>query len=140
MDGVDTTSVVVGNTGQDVVLEFINEVQVKSGFVGADYGGALGGIVNVVTQSGSNDFKALLNLQFSGSALTGSPRPTLRVVPTNSKQAEYISYPEDDNSQLDFGGTVGGSLQRDRVWFFGGWMPQYIDTDPERAALRRLAE
>ena len=128
VDGVDTTSVVVGNTGQEVVLEFIDEVQVKSGFVGADYGGALGGIVNVVTRSGSNDFKALLNFQFSGSGLTASPRPTLRVVPTNSKQAEYISYPEDDSSQIDFGGTVGGSLRRDRVWFFAGWMPQYVDT------------
>ena len=63
VDGVDSTSVVVGSSGQDVVLDFVNEVQVKSGFVGADYGGALGGIVNVVTKSGSNEFRGLLNLQ-----------------------------------------------------------------------------
>jgi hypothetical protein len=129
VDGVDTTSVVVGTTGQDIMLDFVDEVQVKSGFVGADYGGALGGIVNVVTKSGSNDFKVLLNFQYSGSALTGAPRPTLRVVPTNNKQAEYITYAEDPSDQLDFGGTVGGSIRRDRVWFFAGWMPQYIDTD-----------
>ena len=129
VDGVDTTSVVVGNAGQGVVLEFINEVQVKSGFVGADYGGALGGIVNVVTKSGSNDFRALLNFLYSGSSLTASPRPTLRVVPTNNKAAEYVTYPEDPVAQYDFGGTAGGSIKRDRVWFFGGWMPQYINTD-----------
>jgi hypothetical protein len=129
IDGVDTTSVAVGNQGQDVVLEFINEVQVKSGFIGADYGGALGGIVNVVTKSGSNDFRALLNFQFSGSSMTASPRPTLRVVPTNSKAAEYITYPVDPQQQFDFGGTIGGAIRQDRLWFFVGFMPQYINTD-----------
>ena len=129
VDGVDTTSVVVGSSGQDIMLDFIDEVQVKSGFVGADYGGALGGIVNVVTRSGSNAFRGLVNFQYSGSSLTGSPRKTLRVVPTNSTQAEYITYAEDPQAQLDFGGTAGGYIKRDRVWFFGGWMPQYINTD-----------
>ena len=129
VDGVDTTSVVVGSAGQDVVLDFVNEVQVKSGFVGADYGGALGGIVNVVTKSGSNQFRGLLNLQYSGSALTASPRERLRVNPTNSKIAEYVQDPEDPQVQLDFGGTLGGRIVRDKLWFFAGFMPQYIDTD-----------
>ncbi len=129
VDGVDTTGVVVGSAGQDVVLEFVNEVQVKSGFVGADYGGALGGIVNVVTKSGSNEFRGLLNFQFSGSDLTSAPRQRLRVVPTNSKLAEYVQDPEDAMKQFDFGGTLGGRLVRDKVWFFAGLMPQYINTD-----------
>lgn len=129
VDGVDTTSVVVGTAGQDVVLEFVNEVQVKSGFVGADYGGALGGIVNVVTKSGSNQFRGLANFQYSGSALTASPRERLRVNPTNSKVAEYVQDPEDPQAQLDFGGTLGGRIVRDRLWFFVGFMPQYINTD-----------
>lgn len=128
VDGVDTTSVVVGNRGQDVVLEFIDEVQVKSGFVGAEYGGALGGIVNVVTKSGSNDYRGLVNFQFSGSALTVKPRQRLRVNPTDSKLAEYVYDPEDNLKQFDFGGTLGGRIVRDRVWFFAGWMPQYINT------------
>jgi hypothetical protein len=129
VDGVDTTSTAVGNQGQQVVLEFVNEVQVKSGFIGADYGGALGGIVNVITKSGANGFRALVNFQYSGSALTADPRPTLRVVPTNSKAYEYITYAEDPQKQLDFGGTAGGSIRRDRLWFFVGFMPQYINTD-----------
>jgi hypothetical protein len=129
VDGVDTTSVVVGTAGQDVVLEFVDEVQVKSGFVSADYGGALGGIVNVVTKSGSNTYRGLLSLQFSGSALTADPRPRLRVNPTNSKVAEYVQDPEDPMTQYDFGGTIGGRIVRDKVWFFAGYMPQYIDTD-----------
>lgn len=129
VDGVDTTSVVVGDAGQDVVLDFVNEVQVKSGFVGADYGGALGGIVNVVTKSGSNDFKGLVNFQYSGSALTSDPRQRLRVNPVNSKQAEYVQDPEDPQKQYDFGGTLGGRLVTDRLWFFVGYMPQYINTD-----------
>ncbi|MCX6550515.1 MAG: TonB-dependent receptor plug domain-containing protein, partial [Acidobacteria bacterium] len=129
VDGVDTTAVVTGDSGQNVVVEFVNEVQVKSGFVGADYGGALGGIVNIVTKSGSNDFRGTGNFQFSGSALTESPRPRLRLVPTNTTQAEYVNDPEDSISQFDFGFTAGGPISRDKIWFFGGWMPQYINTD-----------
>lgn len=129
VDGVDTTSVVVGSSGQDVVIEFVNEVQVKSGFVGADYGGALGGIVNVVTKSGSNEYKGLLNFQYSGSDLTVDPRKRLRVNPTNSRMAEYVNDPEDPMTQMDFGGTLGGRILRDKAWFFVGYMPQFIDTD-----------
>jgi len=129
IDGVDTTGVVVASSGQDVVLEFVNQVQVKSGFVGADYGGALGGIVNVVTKSGSNDFHTLLNFQFSGSALTADPRQRLRVNLINSKLAEYVQDPEDPMKQFDFGATMGGRIVRDKLWFFGGYMPQYINTD-----------
>lgn len=129
VDGVDTTSLVTATTGQDVVLDFVEEVQVKSGFVGADYGGALGGIVNVVTKSGSNDFRGLINFQYSGSSLTGAPRERLRVNPTNSRVAEYVQDPEDPVLQTDFGGTVGGPIKRDRLWFFAGFMPQWINTD-----------
>lgn len=129
VDGVDTTSVVVGTAGQDVVIDFVDEVQVKSGFVGADYGGALGGIVNVVTKSGSNDFRGLLSLQYSGSSLTSDPRQRLRVVPTNSRLAEYVQDREDPQRQFDLGGTLGGRVVKDRVWFFVGYMPQVIDTD-----------
>ena len=129
VDGVDTTAVVVGDSGQNVVLDFINEVQVKSGFVGADYGGALGGIVNVVTKSGSNTLRGMVTFQYSGSALTAGPRQTLRLNPTNSSQAQYITYPQDSMKQFDFGFTLGGKIIKDKVWFFGGWMPEYINTD-----------
>jgi hypothetical protein len=129
VDGVDTTAVVTGAAGQGVVLEFVDEVQVKSGYVGADYGGALGGIVNVVTRSGSNAYKGTATFQFSGSDLTGAPRPRLRVTPTNSTVAEYVKDPEDTIKQFDFGATIGGPISRDRAWFFGGWMPQYINAE-----------
>ncbi len=96
---------------------------------GAEYGGALGGLVNVTTKSGSNDFDGLLNLEYRSSKLTGDPRPRLRVNPLDSTQAEYVQDPEDPFTQFDIGGVLGGPIVRDRLWFFAGYLPQIMNTD-----------
>jgi hypothetical protein len=127
VDGVDSTETAFASQGQDLVFEFLENIQVKSGFLGAEYGGALGGVVNMQTKSGSNEFRGGLNFMYSGSALTGDPRPRLRVVPTDSTKADYVVDPEDDSRTLDFGGFLGGPVVRDRLWFFAGFMPQNTD-------------
>jgi hypothetical protein len=128
VDGVDTTRVTTGVGGQPVVFEFVDTIQVKSGFVGAEYGGALGGIVNVTTRAGANSFNGLGTAQFSGSALTADPRPRLRINPTTSTKAEYIQDPEDNVTQWDVGGAFGGPIVHDRLWFFAGYLPSLTDT------------
>jgi outer membrane receptor protein involved in Fe transport len=128
VDGMDTTRVTTGVSGQPVVFEFVDTIQVKSGFVGAEYGGALGGIVNVTTRSGANQFHGFGTMQFSGSAVTARPRPRLRINPTVSTIAEYIDDPEDNVDQWDVGGALGGPVSRDRLWFFGGYVPTLTNT------------
>ncbi len=128
VDGVDATETTTAAQGQDVVFEFLDNIQVKSGFLGAEYGGALGGVVNMQTKSGSNEFRGGLNFQYSGSRLTGDPRQRLRTVPTNTLLSEYVQDPKDDSRVLDFGGFVGGPIRKDKVWFFAGFMPQTTDT------------
>ena len=129
IDGVDSTETTSGSQGQDMVFEFLENIQVKSGFLGAEYGGALGGLVNMQTKSGSNQFKGGLSLQYSGSKLTEDPRRRLRVVPTNTLRSEYVQDPEDNSRVLDFGGFIGGPLKKDKLWFFAGFMPQNTDID-----------
>ena len=43
--------------GMNLPYNFIREVQIKTGSYEAEYKSALGGVVNVVTHSGSNEFK-----------------------------------------------------------------------------------
>ncbi|HEY3169742.1 MAG TPA: TonB-dependent receptor, partial [Thermoanaerobaculia bacterium] len=56
IDGVNTNSVVRGVQGKIINSEFIQEVEVKTGGYQAEYGRATGGIINVITKSGGNEF------------------------------------------------------------------------------------
>ena len=52
VDGVVTNSLVNGQSRQNTVFEYLQEVQVKTSGISAEYGGALGGVVSAVTKSG----------------------------------------------------------------------------------------
>ncbi|HMC20856.1 MAG TPA: TonB-dependent receptor, partial [Thermoanaerobaculia bacterium] len=57
IDGVNTTNVEYGFQGKELNFEFISEVDVKTGGYEAEYGRSTGGIINVITKSGGNDFR-----------------------------------------------------------------------------------
>ena len=54
VDGVVTNSLVNGQSRQNTVFEYLQEVQVKTSGIAAEYGGALGGVISAVTKSGGN--------------------------------------------------------------------------------------
>ena len=56
IDGVNTNSVTRGVQGKVINNEFIQEVEVKTGGYQAEYGRSTGGIINVITKSGGNEF------------------------------------------------------------------------------------
>jgi len=106
VDGVDSTETAFASQGQDIVFEFLDNIQVKSGFLGAEYGGALGGVVNMQTKSGSNAFKGGLTFQYSGSRLTGDPRQRLR------SDGVYIQDPKDESRFWISEASSGGRSRR----------------------------
>src|SRR5438034_11806680 len=67
IDGVNVTiqdygafgsySIVFGSLGNATPFDFVKEIQVKTGGYEAEFGQSTGGVVNVVTKSGSNDFR-----------------------------------------------------------------------------------
>ena len=128
VDGVDTTDLHTGDPGQGVVFEFIDEVQVKSSGYEAEYGGSMGGVINVVTRSGGNEYHGELILYYNGSATNGKPRKTLRINPLDNTKAEYITYPEDTWHRYEFGFGLGGYILKDKVWFFVSALPTYLRT------------
>ena len=87
IDGIETTNLQNGTSGKNVIVDFIEEVQVKSSGYTAEFGGATGGVINAVTKSGTNDFHGTALYNFQGSALEGARRPTLRQNLTNSNIA-----------------------------------------------------
>ena len=122
IDGAGTNDLIGGRNAQGAVFEFVEEIQVRSGGYEAEFGGSMGGVVNVVTRSGGNEFHGSLNGYWSGDALNGSVRPTLRRNPV-SDTMEYVTYPKTEWNRFDYGGSLGGYLMKDKVWFFGSYMP-----------------
>ena len=129
IDGAETTNLQSGVSGKAMVTDFVDEVQVKSSGYAAEYGGATGGVINVISRTGTNQWRGNAFTYYTGDGLDSSYRPSLRLVPTNSNAAEYVTYPEDSYSRWEPGFTVGGPIVKDKLWFFAGYAPEFLSTD-----------
>jgi hypothetical protein len=106
LDGVDNTSDIAGFQRTGVTLDSIQEVQVLANNYKAEHGRASGGVINVVTRSGSNRRSGSALLAVSDDAFNAqSPYANRRV-------------PEPPYRLLTVGGTSGGPLVRDRWHHF----------------------
>ena len=123
IDGIETTNLQNGTSGKRLIADFVEEVQVKSSGYTAEFGGATGGVINAVTKSGTNELHGSGIFNYQSSSLAGSSNPTLRRNLVNDDIAEYITYPKDEESRVEPGFTLGGPVMRDRVWFFGAYLP-----------------
>jgi outer membrane receptor protein involved in Fe transport len=127
IDGVNTTNVIKGFQGKALNQEFIQEVEVKAGGYHAEYGRALGGIVNVITKSGGNEFHgdAFAYYDSFGTRAsqvictpgTAPPNTTCRGSGTDTLTGMRIS----DYQRYNFGADLGGYMWKDRIWFFGAY-------------------
>ncbi|HXE74573.1 MAG TPA: carboxypeptidase regulatory-like domain-containing protein [Candidatus Xenobia bacterium] len=91
---------------QDAIQEF----QVREGGFSAEFGHATGGLINVVTKSGGNEFHGTAHWLFQTNSLTSS---------TFVEDVNQL-VPPDKDTRHQFGFTVGGPIVRDRAWFFVG--------------------
>lgn len=132
LDGIDTTHPYNGVNGQQfsgtanggiggqgIVTDFIEEIQVKSAGYAAEFGGSVGGVVNVITKSGTNDFTGAAVGYFGDSSWNGSSRPTFY----ESSPTLYRTFPKDKSKSFEPGLMIGGPIVRDKLWFFGGYNP-----------------
>ncbi len=75
VDGIETTNLQSGLSGKNVISDFIEEVQVKSSGYTAEYGGAMGGVINAVTKSGTNAYHGSGLLYWQGDKTSGGQSP-----------------------------------------------------------------
>jgi hypothetical protein len=134
VDGVDRTNARTG-TSQNVsgtevlVQDFIDTVQVKQSGYNAEYRAALGGVVNVVSKSGSNSFHGTAGGYRTDNKWLGSIRKTLRAMPSDASRSEYVTIPRDKAYQNDVVLSLGGPILKDKGWFFVGVAPQFYPTE-----------
>ena len=138
VEGQETASLQDGHSAANVPMDFIQEVQVKSSGFEAEYGGALGGVVNVVQKRGSNEWHGSLFTYYKGSALDAAPNPTLIKNPqiaANNGGAKLLDQPAENYQPIKDhyripqpGFSLGGYVVKDRLWVFGSAAPEFSAT------------
>lgn len=119
IDGLNVTDPFVGGQGTRLPYNFVRELQVRTGGYEAEYGGAGGGIFNVVTESGGNEWSFSAFGYLNNAALTADAQ--LGVGDLTSSGADAY----------DVGVSVGGPIARDRLWFFAAYDPSFATADVE---------
>ena len=127
IDGISTNSLLNGQSRQDAVFEILQEVQVKTGGISAEYGGALGGVVSAVTKSGGNSFHGDLHYYFSGSPLSAANRKRLLLSPSNDTTTAHYQDEKQKSRFHEIGYSLGGYFVKNRLYFFSAGSPNYGD-------------
>jgi outer membrane receptor protein involved in Fe transport len=125
-DGVEVAAPSGGTVWSFPNPDTIEEVQVVGIGASAEYAGFQGGVINIVTKSGSNQLKGTASYFYTGNQLVGNNTP-----------GEDFPYTIDYNRDLTM--SAGGPLKRDRLWALG--MMQFtafrnsdVGVDPTTAA------
>jgi outer membrane receptor protein involved in Fe transport len=124
IDGMDTTGIRTGVSGQEMPIDFVQEVQVKSSGYNAEFRATTGGVISAITKTGSNTFHGSAGYYFSNNSFNGKPRQTLRQNPADQSKAEYILTPDDEFSRQEPTFSLGGPVLRNRAWFYVGYVPE----------------
>ena len=112
VDGVNNTWAEMGEARQNFPMDAIGEFQVTTSNFKAEYGLATGGLMTVVTKSGTNDFAGSAFWFFRDRSLT---ELTYQQKEFASRDA---SFEEPEYRRHQFGGSFGGPIAEDRTHFF----------------------
>ena len=115
INGVDVNDNLFGTANNVFIEDAIEETSVLTSGISAEYGRFTGGVINMITKSGGNDFSGSFRANFTNDSWT---------VETPREKDAGIERP--DNLNQNYEGTFGGPIVRDRLWFFtaGRWQDQ----------------
>jgi hypothetical protein len=121
-DGVDTTDPTTGTFGGNLNYEAIQEISVTTSGLSAEYGRGVGGLVNVITKSGTNNFSGsfktvLTNDNWNSQNTTAGTTCTTATNCTHPSLARV----KFDHTNPRYAFTLGGPFWQDHIWFFGAY-------------------
>ena len=133
VDGVDYNQPFFGgirggersNSAFTLPLESVKEFQVVAAGYSAEFGRSSGGIVNAVTKSGTNDFRgsAFIVWRPDQLALGNEFTDALKQQKLNPLGIPLTVAP----TQTQYGGSIGGPIVKDRLFFFSSYEQQNVD-------------
>ena len=107
VNGVNVMDPIFGTVNNLFIEGAIEETQVLTSGISAEYGQFTGGVINVITKSGGNDFSGGARVSFS-----------------RAQWRDETPFEDDRNIERDgdlnkfYEATLGGRVVRDRLWFF----------------------
>lgn len=107
IDGVDNMDVISGGVRSTMSQDAIQEFQISQNSYSAEFGRARGGVINIVSKSGTNHFRGNAFLFFRNNAL-------------DARNA-FSRLDDPPFRRYEFGGTVGGPIVPNRTFFFAGF-------------------
>ena len=116
VDGLDNNDIVVGSVRATFSQEAVREFQVITNSYTAEYGKASGGVVNIVTKSGTNIVSGNAFVFFRDDGLNAKEYFE-RFTPAGTA----INRPKAPYRQNQFGGILGGPIKKDKTFFFGSF-------------------
>lgn len=131
IDGQEVTNYRLGvlNPNNNFPFEILQEVQVKSTGFEAQYQGATGGIINVVSKGGNNDWNGNFGLSITPNSLSGGPRPILNRFGTGSGEIEFFTPKKDKGVDYFPVASLTGPVLKQKLWFSAVYAPQIFNTE-----------
>ena len=130
IDGQEVTNFRTGvlNTNNNLPFELLQEVQIKSTGFEAEYGGATGGVINVVTIGGNDSWRGNFGVGFEPQKLQGSPNTILNRFSTNTS-GNFEQFEPFKTGGLSFFPTaaLSGPVIKEKLWFSAIYAPQIFD-------------
>ena len=111
VDGADTINTATGSQRGTPSQEAVSEFRVVNNSFGTEQGRAMGGIVNIITKSGTNTLHGSLYGYLENSAMNARSMLQPAPLPNTLRQGQY-------------GGTLGGPIRKDKTFFFANYEGQ----------------
>lgn len=108
IDGVDVNDNLFGTANNLFIEDAIEETQVLTSGISAEYGRFSGGVINVVSKSGGD--------QFSGTFRSNFTNDDWQALSPFEKERNIT---KSDKVNQSYEGTFGGPILKRRLWFFG---------------------
>jgi hypothetical protein len=123
VDGLDTTDPVTETFGTNFTFDAIQEIDFQTGGYEAEYGRASGGVVNLITKSGGNNFSGTFDLRYRSTSFY--------------QNGEHFDRESNKVKFMDPALTLGGPIVKDKVWFFVSGETPDSETTPAQSPTTR---
>ena len=118
IDGGDNTDDTIGGALQNFNLEAVEEFKIQTMQYKAEFGRSSGGVLTVVTKSGTNDFRGSVLGFFRDKSLN-----------EKTESERLAGVPKSDYKRKQYGASLGGPIVRDLAHFFATYEKLNRDTN-----------
>jgi Carboxypeptidase regulatory-like domain len=117
LEGMNVTALRDGLLGTNLRVAFLEEAEVMSSGYGAEYGRALGGVVNMALKSGTNAWKGSAFSWVEPGWMAGSQK-------RNLSRATVLSGVTEPDYNTQIGAEVGGPIIKNKLFIWVGYAPE----------------